>query len=139
MIPARMRFRILPAMTVAGALIACAAKPPFWSVLGHKFEEVRERPYRAELIGRWRSERESMALLPNGKFTASRHSGCWDVDKITSGGPYVIFVMGCMDYGGEVVVMHLTIMARRDEKCAFTLGHRLALRDCEFAGEYRKE
>ena len=126
--------RITSAIIVAGALIACAAKPPFWSVLGHKFEEVQERPYRAELISRWRSGRESMALLVNGRFTMSRQSGCWDVDESASGGPYILLVMGCINYGR----MYLT-MAQPSERCVFTLGQRLALRDCEFAGEYRKE
>ena len=64
-----MTFRKLPVFALGAMVIACAAKPPFWSTLDDRFEEVQERPQRAKLVGQWRSQRESLGLLANGKFT----------------------------------------------------------------------
>ena len=86
-------------LALASVVVACAAKPPFWSVLDNRFEEVQERPQRAEFVGRWRSPRDSLVFLPNGKFTAGSQSGCWDVGKETSGVPYILFVCGARTMG----------------------------------------
>src|SRR5262245_57887906 len=127
-----MKFRMLPVFAVGAMLVACAAKPPFWSLHSHKFETVEERPFRAELVGRWRSRRETLALLPNGKFTASTEQGCWDVVDGNGGSRvYILFVMGCLHYGaGEGVIISF-IMAQPEAQCAFTLRKLLELRDCE--------
>jgi len=131
---------MLPAFGVAAMLIACAAKPPFWSLHSEKFETVQERPFRAELVGRWRSSRDSLVLLPNGKFTSGARSGCWDVvDGDAASRVHILFVMGCLNYGaGEGVIISF-IMAQPEARCAFVLAQKLTLRDCEFAGEYRRE
>jgi hypothetical protein len=127
------------AIALAAMVGACGAKPPFWSLRSHKFETVQERPFRAELVGRWRSPRDTLVFLRSGKFTAGSQSGCWDVvDGDTARRVHILFVMGCLDYGagvGEVIF----IMAQPTAQCTFALTQNLTLRDCDFAGEYRRE
>jgi hypothetical protein len=119
---------------LAATVIGCA-RPPFYSIRTRTFEAVEQRPSRAQLVGRWRSPRETLVLLPNGKFTGRHRSGCWDVmyDSWGRRDDRILLVFGCVHYGHED-----SWIPELSAECAFTLGEHLALRDCEFAGEYRR-
>lgn len=127
-----MRYRVGTVLALAAILIGCA-RAPFYSVRSHVFEAVDQRPSRAKLVGVWRLERETLVLLPDGRFTAGRSSGCWDVRD-----DRVLFVIRCVNYGNEHFVL---AVAEASAQCGFALGDDLALtlRECEFAGLYRRE
>src|SRR5262249_30296580 len=128
-----MNLSLLPVFALAALPISCAEMSDDDRVLCHAFE-VDQRSLRDKLVGRWRSARERVAFLSNGKFTAGPRSGCWEVIEGGSGA-HIVFVMGCVTYGSEQILA----VAEPSAQCTFTLGQNLALRDCEFAGEYRRE
>jgi hypothetical protein len=132
-----MRYTVGTVLALAATLVGCA-RAPFYSVRSHTFEAVDQQPSRAKLVGVWRSQRETLVLLPDGRFTAGRSSGCWDVMRDGRGGrdDRVLFVMRCVNYGNEHIVL---AVAEASAQCRFALADELTLRECQFAGEYRRE
>src|SRR5262245_49754715 len=126
-----MRLTIFPVLLLAVTPVGCA--PTEFITVPCTAFKIDQRSSRDQLVGRWRSQRESLSLLSNGKFTAGVRSGCWDVVDGASGAR-IRFVRGCVNYGNDKIVA-----CEAGAQCAFTLGEHLALRECEFAGEYRRE
>jgi hypothetical protein len=129
-----MKFTMLPVLGVAAILVGCAPTEVIRVCTAFYFDQ---RPSRDQLVGRWRSARDTLAFLPNGKFTGGSHPGCWEVVDGDAGTDVrVRFVMGCANYGNEQIRL---AVAEGSVQCAFTLTRKLTLRDCEFAGEYTRE
>jgi hypothetical protein len=127
-----MEFRSLPAIVLSAVLVACVTER-YIHVDAYGVEP--ERPYRDALVGKWRSTSESLVLRSDGNFTLGRTRGCWDVSAGQGSGARVFFVTRCVNTGSNQIGF---LEAEASARCAFTLSQQLVLRDCEFAGEYRR-
>jgi hypothetical protein len=89
---------------------------------------------RKKLVGTRRgNDGRQLALLPDGKFSVGTMSGYWDVD-----GSKLLLRSACVNYGAQDDSVVLTLTESTDQ-CAFALtADHLALRDCIYAGSYRK-
>jgi hypothetical protein len=128
-----MNWKTLPVLALASMLVACVSET---YIHVDAYGIGPERPYRDALVGKWRSTSESLVLRSDGNFTLGRARGCWDVSSRQGSGAHVFFVMRCVNTGSNQIG---SFEAEASARCAFTLTKHLTLRDCEFAGEYRRE
>jgi hypothetical protein len=128
-----MDFRSLPVFTLAAMLVGCVSET---YIICDVYGVVQERPYRDALVAKWRSTSQTVVLRSDGNFTAGRAWGCWDVTLGQGSDAHVFFVKRCVISGCNQIGF---LEAEASARCAFKLTNQLSLRDCEFAGEYRRE
>jgi hypothetical protein len=126
-----MDFRSLPAVVLSAVLVACVSETHIHCDV---YGAGQERPYRDALVGKWQSTSESLVLRSDGNFTFGRTWGCWDVRLGRGSDGHIFFVNRCVISGCN----HWPLEAEASARCAFKLTNHLLLRDCEFAGEYRR-
>ena len=114
--------------------MACASEPSFYSFASRAFVPLEQVPARKNLVGTWRRDDErDLVLRPDGKFSMGSSSGCWDVDRNR-----LLLRHACVNYGATNNSAILAIGESTDE-CAFTLtANHLQIRNCNYAGSYRR-
>lgn len=120
---------------IVAPIAACASEPSFYSFRSRAFVTLAEVPVRKDLVGTWRSnDGRQLVLRPDGKFLTEidTMSGCWDV-----GGGKLHLRSACVNYGAQKNSVILTL-AEPTDQCSFQFRSNLTLRDCIYAGSYRK-
>jgi hypothetical protein len=120
---------------IVAPIMASASEPSFYSFRSRAFVPLAEVQVRKDLVATWRSnDGRHPVLRLDGKFSAGKMGGCWDVD-----GRKLLLRSACVNYGVQKNSVILTHAEPTDE-CSFYLSARLVLKNCTEAGEYlRKE